>query len=137
MVKKDGTPVVLEINSRFGDPEMHAILLRIKNNLLKLFLDVATDKEIEPIEFLDQSAVSVRVVNKNYDCFDTEKFIPCDLWPTPTNIYVSVNQNRKLLNSVVSTTGDTVEQASDVLYQYLKNKEMNDFTYRTDIGYFK
>jgi phosphoribosylamine--glycine ligase len=137
MVKKDGTPVVLEINSRFGDPEMHAILLRIKNNLLKLFVDVATDKEIEPIEFLDQSAVSVRVVNKNYDCFDTKKFIPCDLWPTPTNIYVSVNQNRKLLNSVVSTTSDTVEQASDVLYQYLKNKEMNDFTYRTDIGYFK
>jgi len=137
MVKKDGTLVVLEINSRFGDPEMHAIIIRIKNNLLKLFLDVATDKEIEPIEFFDHAAVSVRVVNKNYDCFNTEKFTPCDLWPAPPNIYVSVNEKRRLLNSVVSTTGDSIEHASDTLYRYLKDKKMNDFTYRKDIGYFK
>jgi len=138
MVKQDGTPVVLEINCRFGDPEIHTILLSIKNNLPKLFLDIATDKELEPIEFHDHAAVAIRMVNKNYDCFNNEtEYTPCDIWPVPPNIYMTINQERKLLNSVVSTTGESIDQASDILYQYLQNKEMNDFTYRKDIGYLK
>ena len=96
MVKQDGTPVILEINCRFGDPEIHTILLSIKNNLLKLFLDIATDKELEPIEFHDHAAAAIRIVNKNYDCFDENlEYIPCDLWPVPPNIYTTINQGRK------------------------------------------
>ena len=60
------------------------------------------------------------------------------LWPAESDIYISLNRKRSLLNSVITTTSEyTVEHAADKLYKFLSNKTMYDFTYRKDIGYLK
>ncbi len=59
------------------------------------------------------------------------------VWPEFPGFYVSLNQRRKLLNSTVVTTGDTVDDAADNVYGFLKGIQQYQFTYRKDIGYFK
>jgi phosphoribosylamine-glycine ligase len=39
--------------------------------------------------------------------------------------------------TVLSTTGDTREEAAGRIYDYLETIDTKDFTYRTDIGFLK
>jgi len=136
MVDQQGKPHVLEINTRFGDPESQSLLQLIDNNLLDLFYNTAKGLPIEEIQFNNKAAVSVRIVNKDYH---NEKpgTVNCDLWPLIPGITISQNSQQASLHSVVSTSADTIEQASNVIYKFLENKLMGDYTYRTDIGYLK
>jgi phosphoribosylamine--glycine ligase len=146
LVKKDGTPIVLEINTRPGDPEIQPILSVLDNNcsVAELFYKTATNQLLPKIKFADNLAsVSVRLVNENYlDYVDynIEKNTPIlnpNLWPEEADICISYNKERLLLNSVITATSDTPEHAADKIYKFLSNKDMHNYTYRTDIGYLK
>ena len=133
-------PYVLEINTRAGDPEIQPIIRTIKNNLADLFFAAASDKIIPEIEFSDNTAVSIRIVNEIYDTSIQQKktgFKSPDLWPLPGNIQMAISYNRRLLNCILTSEGNTIEEASNILYKFLENKPMYKFTYRKDIGYLK
>jgi len=63
---KNGNPYVLEINTRFGNPELQVILPLIENNLKDLFYCAATEKEIPAIYFKNKAAVAIRIFHKQY-----------------------------------------------------------------------
>jgi phosphoribosylamine---glycine ligase len=137
MVLEDGTPAVLEINTRPGDPEFFTILPIIKNNVAELFYNAATNKELPQLEFTDDHAVSIRIVHKDFDLLDKEKFESPSLWPVYGGIDVSYNRDQGLMNSVITAVDSSRATASDRLYKFLKNKNMGDFRFRSDIGYLK
>ena len=136
----DNIPYVLEINTRAGDPELQSIFSIIKNDLSTLFFAAASNSSIPEIEFTNKSAATIRIVNKTYEISTADKsnkFKNPDLYPIPPNICLGLQRNRRLLNSTITATCDTVDEAAVTLYKFLEKKTMNEFTYRTDIGYLK
>jgi phosphoribosylamine--glycine ligase len=144
LVKKDGTPIVLEINTRFGDPEIQTIFPVIKDDISKLLYATATNQQLSTVEFTGKSAVSVKVVNKNfYDLPNIKhKFTDAIKIPRldhcPDNITISYEAMEYLsCYANLTTVADSVESASDTIYNYLKSVDIGEYTYRTDIGYLK
>lgn len=150
MVKEDGTSIVLEINTRPGDPEIQPILSLLDNSIsiADLFYKTATNQELPKLKTVENLAsASVRIVHKDYlenleEGVSTESNrqnapLQPTLWPKEADIYISFNRQRLLLNSTLTTTAPTVDQAADKLYKFLENKTMYDYTYRKDIGYLK
>ena len=138
MIDKEGNPIVLEINTRPGDPEIQSIISTIDDNLADLLYAAATNQELKPVTVSDRAAVSIRIVNKEYklDIGKDPNQFP-QLWPAVGDIYIQNNTRQGLLCSVITTSANTIEEASDKLYAFLENKDMGDFDYRKDIGYFK
>lgn len=137
MINKNGDPVVLEINTRPGDPEITAILPGIENNLADLLYDAATNKPLSPLEFNNKSVVSLRIVHNDYSLNSHDNFVEPQLGELPDDMCIGYNECRGLLHSVITANGSTNEEAADKIYSFLKNKDMGDFTFRTDIGYLK
>ena len=61
MITADGTPMVLEYNCRFGDPETQPIILRLKSDLIPL-CDAALDKRLDQVEITWDERVALGVV---------------------------------------------------------------------------
>lgn len=65
----DGKPILLEFNTRFGDPECQAILSRLDDDLLALLKDAADEKlelRKKPVGWLDMIALCVVMAAKGY-----------------------------------------------------------------------
>jgi phosphoribosylamine--glycine ligase len=58
---KDNEPYVLEFNCRFGDPETQPVLMRLKSDLLKVFLSI-TEQKLHEIRLQWRKDASVCVV---------------------------------------------------------------------------
>ena len=136
MIDNNGVPIVLEINTRPGDPEFTTIADGIEDNVAKLLYNAATGHELSPITFTKDATVSIRLVNKDYNLKSTTSSVQPILIPE-AGICISFNENRELLHSVITASARTREEAADKLYRFLKKQKLNDFTYRTDIGYLK
>lgn len=132
-----GTPQVLEINTRFGNPELQVILPLINTNLKDLFYNVARNKQIDSILFSELSAVALRIIHKDYPNTPTDTRPVDPVFSEPTEIYINYPANRTLFNASIVALGDSITDASNKIYSYLENKEMHDFTYRKDIGYLE
>jgi phosphoribosylamine--glycine ligase len=145
----NGDPYVLEINTRPGDPEFQAILMTFdkEQSIAKLLYQAATGSKLDDIRHNDQHAVSLRIVNSNYhdivkslalkEWSKLESHFNPQLWPELPDIHISFNKDRKLLNSIITTSASTRIEASDRIYKFLENIEMYNFTYRKDIGYLE
>ena len=140
-----GEPHVLEINVRPGDPEFQSILMTLDNNqsLADMLYKAAIGQKLEPIKHNDKKGVSVRIVNSDYFnivnsiALGSNYSVPHhnpQLWPELPEIHVSMNRQRFLLNSIVTSSANTRQEASDKIYKFLDNAEMYNFTYRKDIG---
>lgn len=66
MLLPDGRVMTLEYNIRFGDPEIQAILPRLKSDLAELLLQAAQGNIQMPVEFSDQACVCVVLCSENY-----------------------------------------------------------------------
>lgn len=142
-----GNIYVLEINTRPGDPEFQSIVLTHDTNIVNILQQVAMNEKINDIKFNGRNAVSVRIVNSQYrklidmmsdnEIHKLEPQINPNLWPELPNRCISYHRERKLLNSVIASTGNTKEEASDNIYNFLKNINMYSYTFRKDIGYLE
>ena len=149
MEDADGNPYVLEINTRPGDPEFQAILMTFdkEQSVAKLLYQAATGSKLDDIKHNDQHGVSLRIVNSDYhnivnlmalgEWSKLENHFNPQLWPELPEIHISFNKDRKLLNSIITTSASTRIEASNRIYNFLENIEMYNFTYRKDIGYLE
>jgi len=134
-VDENDVPVVLEINTRAGDPELQVILGSIENNIADLFLACSTDSPIPDIVHNDKKCVTIRLVNTLYDWNWPASFLP-KLNPCPDNIILGLEgtEQFRIKHSVVTTWDTTHEQASKTLYDYLDKQHVGQYRYRRDIG---
>lgn len=145
----EGKVYVIEINVRQGDPEFQSIAMTFdsKYRISNMLYQAATGAKIDPVSNNDQQCVCLRIVNSDYHnivnvqaMVESEQLAPHhnpQLWPELPDIHISFNKDRKLLNSVITTSAPTRIEASDRIYKFLENIEMYNFTYRKDIGYLE
>ncbi len=155
LIKVNEEPIVIEYNCRMGDPETEAVLLRLKNDLLKLL--IAAHKQelhLEKIEIDQRSAATIVAVSEGYPLeYHTgfaidfgylenphiKKHIQADggtmvfhAGTKEENGEVVTNGGRVL---AVSALADTLSEAVDRSKEILEQIHFEGMYYRTDIGY--
>ena len=146
MIGADGTPRVLEYNVRFGDPETQPILMRLRSDLVAL-CGVALDGRLHEVqaEWDARAALGVVMAAGGYpgsyrkgdpieglpaaDIADVKVF---HAGTTRRDGQVVTNGGRVLC---VCALGDTVRDAQDKAYEWVRRIRWKDVYYRTDIGY--
>lgn len=131
----DDGPIVLEINTRPGDPEFQTIYPLIKNNFADLLYSAGADEDLPEITFIDKTSMSLRIIHKDYKLENNQTIDFPQLWPVPGNISIAITEPPFLLHSVITTIDDNLVLARENIYNFLKNKRMGSYTYRTDIGF--
>ena len=67
LIKVDDEPIVIEYNCRMGDPESEVVLLRLKNDLVQLFVAVQkTELNKEKIIIDPRCAATIVAVSGGY-----------------------------------------------------------------------
>lgn len=136
---------VLEYNCRMGDPETQPILLRVKNDIGKVFLQAVNGK-LDPngIEWDPRTALGVVIAAHGYPetvrTGDTITGIAAD-----TDTCVTFHAGTTLDNNVLKTSGgrvlcvtalaDSVEQARTDAYAVIADIKIDGMQYRTDIAW--
>jgi len=141
----DAVPMVLEYNTRFGDPETQVVLPRIKNDLLALLWSAArgelrgTKLEVRP-----EAAICVVVAAKgypdNYPKGDVIAF-PATLPPQTSIIHAGTAKNaagQVVMNGGrvlgVTALAPTLREAADRAYAACDSIQCVSKYYRRDIG---
>ena len=142
----NGEPYVIEYNCRMGDPETEAVVPRIKNDLVELFLAVGNGK-LNEIEIKSDSrfAVTTIVVSGGY--------------PGSYQVGKTINglNNAENLNSIIfhsgsdlkdekvitnggrvlaiTAFGNTIKEAAEGSLNTLEQLHFDGMNFRRDIGY--
>jgi phosphoribosylamine--glycine ligase len=137
-VDENNVPMILEINTRSGDPELQAILGSVENNLSELFLAASNDDPIPDVTHNNNKTVTVRLINNVYDWTKPASFLP-KIENCPENIIFGLEGTNPfyLTHSVFTTSADTHETAANTIYTYLDKQYVGQYRYRRDIGILK
>jgi len=146
LISVDGDPYVIEYNCRMGDPETEAVIPRLQNDIVELF--VATSRqELKDVEVnVDpRAAVAMVAVSGGYpgnyekgyeieglDILNEDDVVIFHAGTTNENGLVVTNGGRVL---VVTSYGETVAKAahrSSVIMEFI---DFQGMYYRRDIGY--
>lgn len=155
LIKVEDEPFVIEYNCRMGDPESEVVLLRLKNDLVELFISCAKEKlDKEKIEIDQRCAATIVAVSGGYPG-EYEKGKPIDLGylENPESIKtigaeggimvfhagtkksgeeIVTNGGRVL---AVSALSDTLAEAIELSKNILGQIYFEDMYYRADIGF--
>ncbi len=155
LIKVQDEPMVIEYNCRMGDPESEVILLRLKNDLVQLFMSCAREKlNKEKIEIDQRCAATIMAVSKGYPG-EYEKGIPIDLGylenpeaiktiDAEGGIMVFHASTKKVGDEIVTNGGrvlavsalsDTIGEAVELSKNILGQIYFDGMYYRNDIGY--
>ena len=78
LIKVDEEPMVIEYNCRMGDPETEVVLLRLKNDLVELLVDMDQQKlDRNKIIVESNNAVTIVAVSEGYP-LEYQKGLPID-----------------------------------------------------------
>ena len=148
MIKKDGSPFVIEYNVRFGDPECQVLMMLLKSELYPLLKSVADGNlgEQPNPEFHDGSAVTVVMCSEGYP-EKYEKGYEID-WKNQTHFETPnmkvfhagtkwegdryVTDGGRVLN--VTAKGSSLKDARERAYETVKQISWEGSFYRSDIG---
>lgn len=137
-------PMVLEFNSRFGDPEAQAILPRMKSELFEIMVK-AVEGNLKGAEarFSNQFSICVVLASKGYpEKYETGFVIEgLDNLESDTIVF---HANTKLDSGKVKTAGgrvlnivtvdNSLKDAKARAYDEIKKINFENMFYRTDIG---
>ncbi|MDB5224037.1 MAG: phosphoribosylamine--glycine ligase [Chitinophagaceae bacterium] len=155
LIKVEDEPMVIEYNCRMGDPESEVVLLRLKNDLVQLFISCSRGElDKEKIEIDQRCAATIVAVSGGYPG-EYEKGKPIDLGylENPESIKtieaeggimvfhagtkeegneIVTNGGRVLAVSALSDTiGEAIELSKNILGQIY----FEGMYFRDDIGY--
>ena len=133
---------VIEINSRFADPEGINVLTLLKSNIVDIFLDMYSGTLKNNIKFMNKATVLKYIVPPGYGVKprETELLIKDRIETDNFKIYYSAVSGT--LNKVITTKsralaligiGDSIYEASDIVEDNLKYIT-GDYYIRHDIG---
>ena len=146
MLTPDG-PKVLEFNTRFGDPETEAILLRLETDLLELF-EAAIDGRVDevPIRLRPGASACVVLASGGYpgkiengkvisglDRLDGSDGVEIFHAGTAARDGQIVTSGGRVL--VVSATGEDLGQSLGKTYQAISSLDFEGMQFRRDIGW--
>ena len=155
LIKVNEVPMLIEYNCRMGDPETEVVLLRLRNDLVELF--IAMDKQElhkEEIEMYPLNAATIVAVSGGYPGEYTKgKTIEFDYLSNPqarkhideeggvqvfhagttfSGSDIVTNGGRVLaVSAMADTLGETIELSKEILEEI----HFDGMYYRNDIGY--
>jgi len=155
LIKVDDEPMVIEYNCRMGDPETEVVLLRLKNDLVKLL--IAADKQklhSEEIIIDEKAAAAIVAVSEGYPMAYKKGYaIEFGYLENPQAIkhidsdggvivfhagtkqdgeHIVTNGGRVL---VVSSLADSLAEAIELSKEILNQIHFEGMYFRKDIGY--
>ena len=136
----NGTVNVLEINTRVGNPEFSSILETYESkNLLNNLLAAQQGEKFDPIKINKSiSAVAVLIFNKNYSALRKNKVN----YPKILNdkfksfSYNHFNTHGNYMSGYINRA-ESRQKAAQEIFDFLEKFDLEDFTYRKDIGYLE
>ena len=148
MIKKDGSPFVIEYNVRFGDPECQVLMMLLKSELYPLLKSIADGNlgEQPDPEFHDGSALTVVMCSEGYpekyekghEIYGLEErddkskiFHAGTRWERDK----CFTDGGRVLN--VTARGFTLQDARERAYKTVEQISWNGSFYRKDIGHEK
>jgi phosphoribosylamine--glycine ligase len=147
ILTKDG-PKLLEINVRFGDPEVQAVLPRLKTDLLDLLLASSKGKldQLKPPEWDNNFCMNVVIASKGYPESYKKNTIINGLNKITTNkshyiFHSSTKKNEdhwlatggRVLS--ISALGSTLKEARNEAYNVINEIDWKNGYFRKDIGW--
>ena len=155
LIKVEDEPMVIEYNCRMGDPESEVVLLRLKNDLVELFLSCSEGNlNKEQIEIDQRCAATIVAVSGGYPGeYETGKLIDLGYLENPESIKtieaeggimvfhagtkkvgdeILTNGGRVL---AVSALSDTLAEAIELSKNILGQIYFEGMYYRDDIGF--
>ena len=142
----NGEPYVIEYNCRMGDPETEAVVPRIKNDLVELFLAVGNGK-LNEIEIKSDSrfAVTTIVVSGGYpgsyqagktiNGLNNAENLNSIIFHSGTDLKdekVITNGGRVL---AITAFGNTIKEAAEGSLNTIEQLHFDGMNFRRDIGY--
>ncbi len=144
MITETGEPYVLEFNTRFGDPETQAILIRLESNFEQMMESVAdgTLSKLPPLQWNRKASVYVVAAAEGYPQKPRTGDPITGFEKDPGPLFfagVDRNANQELVTSGgrvlgVGALGDTIRLASDACYERLSRIQWQGKQNRNDIG---
>ncbi len=156
LIKVDDEPFVIEYNCRMGDPETEVVLLRLKNDLVKLIIASEQKKlSAEKIAIDEKSAATIVAVSEGYPMAYKKGFaIDFDYLENPESIkhigseeggvmvfHAGTRQEGKQVVTdggrvlAVSSLADSLAEAIELSKEILNQIHFEGMYYRKDIGY--
>ena len=155
LIKVADEPMVIEYNCRMGDPESEVVLLRLKNDLVQLFISCSREElNKEKIDIDQRCAATIVAVSGGYPGeYEKGKSIDFGYLENPESIKTIEAEGgimvfhagtKKLGEEIVSNGGrvlavsalsDTIAEAVELSKNILGQIYFDGIYYRNDIGY--
>ena len=141
MITESG-PKVIEYNCRFGDPETQVVLPLLESDLLTVMQAVTNETLAETeVKFSEKNACCVIMASKGYPTAYEKGFVMTIPETIQDKVFVagaSLKEGKLVTNGGrvlgVTAISETLENAIDTAYSYVKTISFDNAYYRNDIG---